>query len=808
MRALLGQFRFGLRLLGKSPGHSLASVLALGLGIGLTTTTFSIVYGAALRGLPFDRSEQLLHLEMNNLAKGEDSLEVFLPDFLAWRERQKSFVGLAAFYEGTLNLSHTGRAAERYDGAFMSSNALDLLKVRPLLGRGFRPGEDRHGALAVVLLGYTVWQERYGADPEIVGRPVRMNGEAATIVGVMPPGFSFPVANLVWAPLRLDPSRNNREQGTTLEVFGRLQPGANRDQAAAEIAAITHALAQEFPATNKGFGATVKPYTEEFIGTEARALLFTMLGAVFCVLLIACTNVANLMLARAIARTKELAIRTALGAKRLQVMFQVLLESCLLSLLGAGLGIALAWAGTRWFSALVADTRPPFWMKFALEWPVLLFVALITIFAGICSGLVAALRATRVDVAATLKEEGRGATGLRIGRLSQSIVIAEVALSALLLVIAGLMTKSIIQMRNLDLGLELERRLTARIGLFDSVYPTDADKARFFERLIEGLERESGVVRAAVTSSLPTSGAGREPFELEGQSYPTEQDRPRACAVSISPGYFRTLGSRPVAGREFERLDRPDTEPVALVNQAFAAKYFDGQDPIGRRIRVAGADGAPPWRTVVGVAPNLKDGGFDSDATQETVYLPLVQRPQPFMSLVVETRSDDPLAQTAAVRRQVAAIDPDLPIYWVYTLPQVLSNSSFFHRMFGTLFIIFGAAALVLAAVGIYGVLAFSVSQRTQEIGVRMAIGAQARSVLGLILRQGGLQVAYGLLLGLAAGLGAARLVANILYDVQPGDPAIFILTGLTLSGVALVACYFPARRASRIDPIVALRYE
>jgi predicted permease len=438
---------------------------------------------------------------------------------------------------------------------------------------------------------------------------------------------------------------------------------------------------------------------------------------------------------------------------------------------------------------------------------VLIFVALVTVFAGVFSGLVAALRATRVDVSATLKEEGRGATSLRMGRLSKGIVVFEVALSGLLLVLAGLMTKSIIKLRYIDLGIQQEQRLTARIGLFDAAYPTEADKARFFERLLEGLGHQSAVVRAAVTSALPTFGSDRDSFELEGQSYPTEQDKPRACTVSVSPGYFATLGLKPIAGREFERLDNSDSEPVALVNQTFVNKFWKGRNAIGRRIRLVQSDGQSRWRTVVGVIRDLKEGGLDHESHTEAIYLPLAQHPQPFMSLLVQTRTE-PLAQTALVRRQIAAIDPNLPIYWVYTLPRVIHNSSFFQRLFGTLFMIFGVAALVLAAVGIYGVLAFSVSQRTQEIGVRMALGAQTRNVLALILRQGSIQVAAGLVLGLGAGMGASRLLAVMLYDVQPGDPAVFALTALTLSTVALIACYVPARRASRIDPMIALRYE
>lgn len=813
MTPLVRDLRFGFRMLSKTPGHTLAAVLALALGIGLSTAMFSIVYGALLRGLPFERSDRLMHVENNNPPKDQRSLEVYLPDFLEYRLRQKSFEGLAAFYDGTVNLSGDERP-ERYDGAFISANFLDLLRVKPLLGRGFRPGEDSPGAAPVVLLGWGVWKSRYNGDPKVLGRPVRVNGEAGTIVGVMPQGFAFPISQEIWVPLRTDPLKTPRGKDPTLEVYGRLRDGVSLEQARAELQGITKALAVEFPQTNEGRGAVVKPYTEEFVGEEPARLLYTMLGACLFVLLLACTNVASLMMARASKRTREIAIRSALGAARRQLIGQLLIESLLLSLVGAALGVFLAWLGVRGFNAAIVDSDPPFWIHIAIDPVALLFTLGAAMLAGLVSGLVPAFQASRTDVNEVLKDEGRGSSSLRLGAFTRIVVILEMAISCVLLVGAGLMIQNVLRMGG-RVEVETASLFTARVALFDSMYPEEGERVRFFDNLLTRLREDPGTRAAAISTYLPGTGTWRAPFALEGAAYPKQEDHPRAHIAWVSPGFFETLGAKLIQGRDFNLQDDKDNLQVVIVNRSFAQKLWPGQDPLGRRIRVADeTDTEPgakpkPWRTVVGVVPDLGMVSLQDDEPElEGFYIPVSQDCPSFATMVVRTRDTNPLAFTDRARSHVSALNPDLPVYFVYSLQQVVEKAGFFSTLFATLFAIFGVAALVLASVGIYGVIAFSVQQRTQEIGIRMALGARQGSVLGLILRQGMVQLLFGLGLGLLMAWPTAKLLGNFLVGVKPHDPATFLGVCAVLAAVALLACWVPAQRASRTDPLVAIRYD
>ncbi|HEX3129592.1 MAG TPA: ADOP family duplicated permease, partial [Thermoanaerobaculia bacterium] len=582
MTQLLRDLRFGFRMLAKTPGHTLAAVLALALGIGLSTAMFSIVYGALLRGLPFERSDRLMHVENNNPSKNQRSLEVYLPDFLIYRERQRSFEGLTAFNDGTVNLSGDERP-ERYDGSFISANFLDQLRVKPLLGRGFRPGEDMPGTPPVVLLGWGVWQTRYNGDPKVIGKPVRINGEPGTIVGVMPQGFAFPVDQEIWVPLRMDPLKTPRGTGETLEVFGRLRDGVSLEQARSELQGITKGIAAEFPETNEGRGAVVKPYTEEFIGEEPARLLYTMLGACLFVLLLACTNVASLMMARASKRTREIAIRSALGAARLRLIGQLLAESLALALLGAALGVLLAWVGVRAFNAAIVQSEPPFWIHIAIDPPALLFTLGAAVIAAAVSGLLPAFQASRTDVNEVLKDEGRGSSSLRLGAFTRIVVILEIAISCVLLVGAGLMIQNVLKMGN-RVEVKTANVFTARVALFESQYPEEAKRVRFFEDLLTRLREDPAVQAAAVSTYLPGTGSWMTPFALEGAVYPKPEDHPRAHIAWVSAGFFEALGAQVVQGRDFNLQDRKDSLPVAIVNQSFARKHWPGQDPLGRRI--------------------------------------------------------------------------------------------------------------------------------------------------------------------------------------------------------------------------------
>jgi predicted permease len=813
MPAILRDLRFGFRMLAKTPGHTLAAILALALGIGLSTAMFSIVYGAVIRGLPFERSDRLMHIENNNPAKEQRSLEVFQQDFMIYRERQKSFEDLAAFYEGTVNLSGDDRP-ERYEGAFITSNFLDLLKVKPILGRGFQPGEDSPGAEPVVLLGWGIWQTRYNGDPKVIGQPVRINGEPGTIVGVLPQDFAFPVDQEIWTPLRQDPLKNPRGKGETLEVYGRLRDGISEEQARAELQGITQAVAKEFPQTNEGRGAVVKPYTEEYIGEQAAKLLYVMLGACLFVLLLACSNVASLMMARASKRTREIAIRSALGAARLRLIGQLLTESLLLSAGGALLGVLLAWLGVRLFNASIVDVNPPFWVHIAIDPAALLFTLGAAVLAGAVSGLVPAFQASRTDVNEVLKDEGRGSSSLRMGKFTRIVVIFEIFTSCVLLICAGLMIQNVLKMGN-RVEVETGHVFTARVALFDSMYPEEAARARFFDDLLTRLREDPEVQAAAISTYLPGTGAGMTPVEMEGAVYPKPEDRPWAHIAWVSPGFFESLDSKVVQGRDFNQQDRVDSLPVVIVNRSFASKHWPGQDAVGRRIRVASetpdAPGSKtePWRTVVGVVPDLGMVNLRNDEPQsQGFYIPASQDCPAFASLVVRTRNPNPLTLTDRVRGHVTALNRDLPIYFIFSLEQVVAKAGFFNKLFATLFSIFGVAALVLASVGIYGVIAFSVQQRTQEIGIRMALGAQQGNVLSMIVRQGMVQLAFGLGLGVLASWFVSRLLENFLVDVKPHDPPTFFAVCLVLAAVALLASWVPAQRASRTDPLVAIRYD
>jgi predicted permease len=806
MHSLSLESRQALRSLARSPGLAAVAVLALTLGIGLTTTMFSIVNGVVLQGLPFEESERLLHIERARLAEGQPSLEVPIHDFLDWREQQKSFEGLAAFDSGTVYLAGSEDRPVRYDGAFVTANTFGLLRVRPQLGRDFTDGDDLPSAPTVAILSHRVWQDRYRGDSGVLGRPIRLNGEAATIVGVMPEGFAFPMTEQIWSPLRLDPLKQKRGEGRTLEVIGRLRPDLTPAHAASEFAGLAKRLEQAYPDANRGVTTVIQPYISEFIGQDAIGLLYTMLGAVFGVLLIACANVANLLLARASLRIREVAIRSALGAGRLRVIAQQLVESAALAMVGGALGIAVAHMGARWFNrALAAGPGVPFWFDIRVNPRVAFFVLALSALAGLLAGIIPAVQASRTDVNAILKDESRG-TGLRIGRFSRGLVIAEITLSCGLLVGAALMVKSVVKLNSFQLEYLTKEVFTARVGLFEADYPDAGARRRFYRDLRERLSGRPGVEAVALTTSLPVWGTERSRFEIEGVAYASPEQRPRAGVVRVSPGYLAAFGLPLRAGRDILTTDASDALPVALVSQSFAARYLAG-DAVGQRFRAEAEDGGvSPWRTVVGVVSDATQLGLDNPEPA-IWYEPIDQSDAAFASIAVRT-AGPPLSLTSLVRDEVAALDPNLPIYFVYTMQQAVERQTWFYGVFGTLFILFGAAALFLAVIGLYAVMAFSVSRRTQEIGIRMAVGAAAHDVLRLILRQSLAMLGIGLGLGLALAAGFARLLKVVLFRVEPWDPAVFGAIVLLLVTTALAATLLPARRAARLDPVKALHHQ
>jgi putative ABC transport system permease protein len=802
MASFWRDIRFGLRMLRKAPGHSAAAAIALSLGIGLTTAVFSIVYGAVFRGMPYEHCERIMALDTQNPARDLLDQPVDVHDFLDWRRRQTSFERLAGFTSGTVTVSGDDKP-ERLDGGNLTAEALDLLRVKPLLGHAFQRGDDAPGAPPVVLLGYRLWKNHYNGDPAIVGRGVRVNGRQTTVIGVMPPDFTFPNSEQLWTPLLLDPAKTERGKGDSFGVLGRLRPGVTRDQAAAEMAAISHALGAEYPRTNAGLGVSLAPITDRAIGKPVRLVLLTMLGAVACVLLIACINVASLTTSRASQRSREIAIRSALGAVRGQVIRQILTESLLLAIVGAAGGLALAWEGIHLFNEAILNRGTPAWMHIGLDLPALLFALGATLASAVISGLVPAFQISRTQLNEVLKDEGRSSTSLRLGWLSRTVVVAELALSCTLLVAAGLMVKSIVQMQHATLGFDSAHLLTFRVPLFEANFPKPADRAAFYQRLLDRLAELPGVQAVGASTTLPSIGWQSDAFAVDGRAYATDADYPVAHDDVISGGLFATLGVRPLEGRELSRLDTLSSQPVVVINAALARKFWPQQSALGKRLRLARKPGEP-WRTVVGVVPDVKLYGID-DKKPEGIFLPLAQVGAERLSFILRTPGD-PLAMVAKARAQVTAIDKDTPIYFIKTMTAAVEEDRYFKALFGTIFCIFGACALVLAAVGIYGVIAFSVQRRTSEIGLRLALGAERGTILGMLLRQGAFQLAVGLALGMPAAYATARLLAELLYDVLPGDPIIFLEVAAGLATVALIACLVPGQRATDIDPLVALR--
>jgi putative ABC transport system permease protein len=808
MPHLLSDFKFGLRMLRKHPGHTLAAAVALGLGIGLTTATFSIVDGVLLKGLPFEHAERIVHLEGENPQRGLNGVEADFQDFLDWRRRQHSFEGLAAFNATTVNLASTGARPERVDGAHVSANTFALLRVKPLMGRLFLPGEDAPGAEPVAVLGYGLWHSRFGGDLHVLGKMLRVNGVNSVVVGVMPPRFAFPLTATVWAPLQLDPAKSPRgKEG--VGVFGRLKEGVSLEQAQAEMSGIARALEREFPQANRGLGTVVKPFVDEYVNEQARGLLYSMLGAVGLVLLLACSNVASLTMARASQRTRELAIRSALGAGRARVLGQILIETLLLAAIGSLLGLGLARWGVALFNGTLAssiDNRPPFWIQIAVDPRALAFALGATLTAALVSGLVPALQASRADAGEVLKDEGRGSTSLRLGRFSRAVVALEVAFSCAALVGAGLMIKSVVEIQKMDFGFEQKNLLTYRIALYQADYPEQEDRVALWEKLLPRLEALSGVESVAAVSTLPGLGADGQVYAVEGKAYATEQDMPSGNAVSVSPGYFHIFNVRPLEGRVFDAGDLAGSLPVVLVNHSFAVHAWPGQSALGKRLRVGLGEEAR-WRTVVGVMPDSHLQGLDPRGKEDGFLLPLAQACPPRVSVALRTRGN-PLDLVPAARDQVAALDGNLPIYFVKTMEKALADNSFFFRLFGGIFSLFGLVALVLGGVGIYGVVAFSVQQRTQEIGVRMALGAGTGNVLGMILKQGVRQLLVGLGVGLPIAALLGQGLSSILFGVKPSDPPTFLAVAFLLAAVSLLACLIPARRAAAVDPVVAIRYD
>ncbi len=806
MSALLRDLRLSARTLRKTPGMALVAVLALTLGIGLTTMMYSIVYGALIKGLPYDGGERILTVVRSNPELDIRQADISIQDFTDLRAQPTRLTNLSAYTSGTMNVSGRDKA-ERFSGSWVSASLFSLTGVQPVLGRGFREGEDTPSGAKVAVLAYAMWQSYFGGDRSVLGTTLRVNGVPYEVVGVMPEGFRFPNNDQLWLPLQTDPLLGKRGEGQYVSVAGRLPPDVTVEQANAELATIAQRFATEFPESNEDFTMRSMTFVERQLGPEPKQLLYTMLGAVFFVLLIACTNVANLLLDRAAHRTKEVGVRTALGASRGQIVRIFLSEALVLSLVGSVLGVALAYFAIDAFNRAIISTEPPFFIDVALHPPVLLFAIGVAVLSTMLAGLIPAVQASRPDIAEVLKDQSRGASSLKLGRLSKALVVFEIALSCGLLVAAGLMVKSVAKTRNMDTGFTIESVFTARVG-FPSAYTDTLAQRQFFDQLDDRVAAIPGVEAAAVSSGLPGAQAGLNGnrFSLDGAAFTRDQDFPNARAVAVSPNFFETLEIPLRSGRLFTDGDRLDGLQVAVVNERFVAQFLDGENPIGRRLRFGTTQTTQPWLTIVGVVPDIF-GGDPQDPKPAVIFQPFAQAHSAFAYVSARTELP-PLELTQPVRDAVASLNPDLPIYWPMTLTEAIAAQLWFVRIFGTMFMLFGFVALFLASIGLYAVMSFSVSRRSREMGVRMALGASARNVMGLVLRQGAWQLGLGLALGLTLAAAISRLMTVVLFDVQPLDAVVFgsVASVLALAGVA--ACLIPARRATHVDPAVAMRAE
>jgi putative ABC transport system permease protein len=812
MGNLLQDMRYGLRTLMKNPGFTLVAVVALALGIGANTAIFSVVNAVLLRPLPYDNSERLMQVWSTNLKRGWNEAPASYLNYKDWREQSQSFESMAAYSEASAAMTY-GDVPEQITGLGATSDLFKALATQPLMGRTFLPEDERAGGSHVVVLGYGLWQRRFNADPNIVGKQIKFDGESTTVIGVMPQGFRFPLDTdnpEFWIPL--DPEQGyNLERGANyLKVIGRLKAGVTIEQAQAEMTAIGQRLEQQYQDKNAGKGVRLVSLYEEMVGSIRPALL-VLLGAVGFVLLIACANVANLLLARASSRQKEIAIRTALGASRARVIRQLLTESLLLSLAGGGLGLLLAFWGVDLLSAAIPENIPRI-KELGLDLNVLAFTTAVAVLTGVVFGLVPALQASKPDLTEALKEGGRGSTeGLRRNRTRSLLVVLEVALSLVLLIGAGLLIKSFIYLLNVKPGFNPEHVVTANLSLPPVKYGESEQQAAFFHQVIERVQTLPNVEAAAVVSPLPLSGSMMQNIlTVEGRPPLAPGEKLITDTRLVSPDYMRVMGIPLIKGRAFTERDSKDAPRVFVINETLAQRFFPGEDPIGKRIKVSARASYEKEDTageIVGIVGDVRHRSLDRDSSPEC-YVSYLQIADPYMTLVVRTKSADALGMAASLRSSIQQVDPEQPVFDIMTMNQVLARSIATRRFNMLLLGIFAGVALVLAGVGLYGVMNYSVAQRTHEIGIRMALGAQQSDVLKMIVGHGMLFTLIGLCLGLVAAFALTRVMSGLLVGVTATDPWTFVGTAGLLAAVALVACYIPARRAMRVDPMVALRYE
>ncbi len=813
--------RYGARMLLKNPGITAIVVLALALGIGANTAIFSVVDAVLLRPLPYPESDRLVFL--NETSKSMDEISISYPNFTDWRNQNQVFEKIGVHNRESYNLTGVGEA-ERIITGQVSADMFAALRAYPALGRLFTNDEDKPGGAPVVVLSHALWQRRFGGQANIVDQPIMLNGKSYTVIGIMPQGFQYPSRVEMWVPvgqLSGDPDWLQRGNHPGLYGVARLKPGVTFEQAKAEMDGIAANLEKQYNDSNAGNGIGMRPLLEIFVGDVRRAL-WVLFAAVAFVLLIACANIANLLLARAQSRQKEMAIRSAMGAGRWRIARQLLTESVLLALLGGTLGLLIA----RWGLALILYVSPdaiPRAREISLDWRVFAFTIGVSFVTGILFGLVPALQAGIVDVHETLKETGRGTSGKHW--LRSSLVVVEVATTLVLLIGAGLMIRSFYRLQKVNPGFSYDQLTSFTVSLPEKKYTNSDQRDQFYSALLNNLRGLPGVETTAAASGLPLGNNGwQTSFRIDGRPRPPRDQTPLMEACLVTPDYFKAMNIPLIRGRYFDnhddrssivgkdlsQLEEVERDFAALnsivIDEEFARRHWPGEDPVGKRI-VMGRDENPRYLTVLGVVGRVKMDGLGQDSKRVQGYFPFLQIPSSDMTVILKA-AGDPNQLIAAVRQQVKAIDPDQPIYSVRTMHEIRAESVAPERLNLMLLSIFAGIALVLAIVGIYGVMSYSVTQRTHEIGIRMAIGAQPRDVFRMVIGQGMMLAMIGVAIGLVGAFGLTRLMTTMLFGVEPTDPTTFAAIATLLTLVALVACYVPGRRATKVDPVVSLRYE
>jgi predicted permease len=804
MRAVLDELMAAVRGLARGPAFTALAVGVLGLGLAAVIFMFGVIDTMMLRPAPYPDAERIYRIDSRSLDDSDVSGDMPPQDYAALRDAQTGFEAIGAAYTGTVYLTGDGQA-ERYDGGFVTASIFDVAHTTPELGRRLQPQDDLQGAAPVVVLGHDLWRSRFGSDPAVIGRTLRINGAPTEVVGVMPAGYAFPTNSQLWLPSRLEPFKDSRFKSVSVQVYGLLRNAVPADAVMQEFAPVAARIHEQLPDRwNRRFETV--PFAAAWIGDDGRQLLWTLMGAVGLVLLIACANVSNLLLTRAAYRIRETSVRSALGATRGRLVAHVLAEGLVISTVAALLGLLLASLALDAMRLAVAKLMQdsPTWWAFDMDRRVIAVAVAVAMLSTLVAGLPAALRASRPALDGLLRDGGRMGTGLAIGRVAWGLVVFEVALACTLLGGAALMAQGVWTATQSDVGVNVPDYMTARVGLPSGTFADEAGQLRFWENLLENIARQPGVEAVAATTALPMHGGAHDSFSVDGVDLGDSRSRPKAFGITVSRSFFDTFRMAPSAGRLFDTRDTADGLPVVVINESMARAAWPGRSPLGARVKF---DDRPesPWRTVIGVVPDILHA--NNGRPEPAMYVPIEQEPAQFMSLVARGPGG-PRSLVPALRDGLAATEPNLALYWIRTLDEALLLKTSGFRIVGTMFAIFAAVALALAAAGLYGVLAFHVGQRTRELGVRRALGADDGNILRLVARATGAQVLVGVIVGMALLPFLGRGLQAVMAEMNAFDPLVYSLTLLAMLCVALVATWIPTRRALRVDPAVALRYE